>query len=244
MTEPAPHKSDLGVRVASAVVMIAVAGTALWLGDWWWLLFVWIVAVVCLGEFFRLIWRATASPMKRLLGAVGAFVYVGWAGYVLALMRHQYLDNSSGIMGFVSVLAVLGVVIFTDVGAYVAGRSIGGPKIAPKISPSKTWAGLIGGMAAASMWSVFALQLWEVVVNYEAGIGSYQVIDVPIMVPFIGAMFAVLAQLGDFFQSWLKRLAGVKDSSNLIPGHGGVFDRVDGLIPVVLVAGYLSVPPF
>ena len=244
MTEATHRKSDLGVRVLSAVVMIAVAGTALWLGGSAWLVFVLVVAAICLGEFSKLIWLATVSPLKRSLGAVGAFIYVGWAGYVLAAMRHEWLHDDSGMMGLVSVLAVLGVVIFTDVGAYAAGRSIGGPKIAPKISPSKTWAGLFGGMVAASLWSVVALQLWEVVAKYETGIGSSQLIGVPVAIPLIGAMFAVLAQLGDFFQSWLKRLAGVKDSSNLIPGHGGVFDRVDGLIPVVLVAAYLNVPPF
>ena len=244
MTEPAPRKSDLGVRVLSAVVMIAVAGTALWLGGWFWTAFVVAVATVCLSEFIRLIWLATASSWKRLTGSAAAFAYVGWAGLALAYMRHRLTDDVGGWMGFMSVLAVLGIVIFTDIGAYFSGRAIGGPKIATKISPSKTWAGLFGGMAAASLWSVLALQLWVVVTDYESGIGRHQLPEVPIAVPLIGAMLAVLAQVGDFFQSWLKRRAGVKDSSNLIPGHGGIFDRVDGLIPVVLVASCLTVPPF
>ena len=201
MTAAKTNKSDLGVRVASAVVMVAVAGTALWLGGWTWLIFVSVVASACLGEFSRLIWRATKSPVKRLFGALGAVAYVGWAGYALAVMRHQWLDDQGGMLGFVSVLAVLGVVIFTDVGAFAAGRSIGGPKIAPQISPSKTWAGLIGGMAAASIWSVVALQIWESFAKYQTDIGRFHLIGVPILVPIIGAMLALLAQLGDFFKA-------------------------------------------
>ena len=111
----------------------------------------------------------------------------------------------------------------TDIGAYFAGRSIGGPKLAPRISPNKTWAGLIGGMvAAAIIWTGYniAAQLQPV---YMALVG--------------GALMAFVAQMGDLLQSAMKRLAGVKDSGNILPGHGGLFDRADGMVAVFFIIG-------
>lgn len=241
MTDATPRKSDLNVRVASAVAMVAVAGTALWLGGYAWFLFVLAVALVCLGEFVRLIWLATASNGKRIGGAFAAFMYVGLAGLLLADMRHQWLHDIDGSIGRVSVLSVVGVVVFTDIGAYFSGRTFGGPKIAPRISPSKTWAGLLGGMVAAAVWGLIALHLFARAVDATefAQVGINQ-----LNAALSAATLAVVAQSGDFFESWLKRQAGAKDSSNLIPGHGGVFDRVDGLIPVVLLSAYLFRPPF
>jgi phosphatidate cytidylyltransferase len=122
-----------------------------------------------------------------------------------------------------AVLTLVAAVIATDVGAYFAGRTLGGPKIAPKISPSKTWAGLAGGMIGASVVLVL-------------GRGNNMVADAIAG----GMLLAVTAQAGDFFESWMKRRAGVKDSSHLIPGHGGLFDRVDGLLAVLFVGGLIT----
>ena len=113
----------------------------------------------------------------------------------------------------------------------VAGRAVGGPKIAPRISPSKTWAGLCGGIAGA------------IAVIYLAEKQTGAVGTVPLIVAF-GVAAAIIAQTGDFFESWMKRRAGVKDSGNLIPGHGGLFDRVDGLLAVCFVLGLLSLHSF
>ena len=107
----------------------------------------------------------------------------------------------------------------TDIFAYFAGRAIGGPKLAPRISPNKTWAGLIGGMAGAAVVGAVAAWLFE--------------LD-PIFT-FAGALMGLVAQLGDLYESRVKRRLGVKDSGTILPGHGGVLDRLDGLLPVVLV---------
>jgi phosphatidate cytidylyltransferase len=109
----------------------------------------------------------------------------------------------------------------TDIFAYFAGRSIGGPKLAPKISPNKTWAGLIGGMAGAAI--VGALAAWLFGISAE----------LPDFL-WLGAPMGLLAQLGDLYESRVKRRLGVKDSGTLLPGHGGVLDRLDGLLPVIL----------
>lgn len=216
--EAAPKKNaDLPVRVASALVMLAVAGTALWLGGWWLDAFVYLVALVCYAELIRLVVRSSFGSIGKVAGILGGAAYVGHAGLFLAAISPAFL------------LEIMLGVIATDVGAYFAGRTIGGPKIAPRISPSKTWAGLGGGAVLAA--GALACEAWLTRTGELSG---------PQDMPFaaaIGVAIAVTAQSGDFFESWLKRKAGMKDSSNLIPGHGGVFDRVDGLVAVAFGLG-------
>jgi phosphatidate cytidylyltransferase len=212
---PAKKKSDLGVRTASAVVMLMVAGTALWLGGWWWKSLAILVGLACFWEFSRLVFAITENGIAKLLGLLAGAIYIGLAVAALVQMPVEV------------VLGIVAIVVATDVGAYFSGRAIGGPKIAPKISPSKTWAGLAGGMTAAGLVS-FAF--------FYSNVADRAFSYMGVVALLIGAMLAVLAQTGDFFESWLKRRAGVKDSSNLIPGHGGVFDRVDGLLPVSIAS--------
>lgn len=215
---PARH-GDLPVRIASAVVMLALVGGALgWGGDVLRGLIV-LVALACFIEFLLLVVRATRNIAFRLAAMLGGAVYIGLA--------------AAALLGFdpMEILTVLGIVVFTDTGAYFFGRAIGGPKIAPAISPSKTWAGLFGGMVAAAGWAVAACAMF-------ARMGDTAIApDSMVRWALAGAALAVLAQMGDFFESWLKRRAGVKDSSPLIPGHGGIFDRIDGLLPVAIAVG-------
>ncbi len=208
-----PKKSDLGVRTLSAVVMVAVAGTALWLGGWVWTAFAAVVALGVLWEWRGLVVGFEPSPVKRGLWNAGGIVYVGLAALVLDRLRN-------GLPEISHILVLIGSVIAVDVGAYFAGRAIGGPKIAPSISPSKTWAGLGGGIVGA------ALLLGGLSHGDPGHIA-------------IAPVIAVVAQAGDFFESWMKRRAGVKDSGHLIPGHGGLFDRVDGLLAVFFVIGVI-----
>lgn len=219
----ATKASDLPMRVLSAAVMMAVAIAAVVAGDPWLDGFIALVALATMVEFVRLVWRATAKLPFRILSLLLGAIYIGLAGYVLAQLPVPMI------------IGVIGAVIFVDSFAYGFGRTLGGPKIAPRISPSKTWAGLLGGVVGASVWlGIFVYVAARQVsgantMGFEAG-------EVGTLV-LIGTAIAVAAQCGDFFESWLKRKAGVKDSSNLIPGHGGFFDRTDGIIPVVLLAG-------
>nr|WP_281351283.1 phosphatidate cytidylyltransferase [Sneathiella litorea] len=132
---------------------------------------------------------------------------------VLALISLRSIPDS----GFALTLGLFLVVWATDIGAYFSGKSIGGPKIAPAISPNKTWAGLIGGI-------IFAMIVAYLVNRYLVG---GQVATIGIL--GLGAICAILAQIGDFAESAWKRHFGIKDASNLIPGHGGVMDRLDGV---------------
>ena len=124
-----------------------------------------------------------------------------------------------------TIRGLLCVVWATDIGAYAFGRLIGGPKLAPRFSPKKTWAGLIGGMLSAA--------------GVGAGIAAWAGLAV-VGFGLLSAGLAVMSQAGDLFESWVKRRFNVKDSSNIIPGHGGVLDRVDGVLPVAVVVAVLA----
>ena len=220
--EPVAEKrSDLPVRVASAVVMVAVAGTALWLGGWVLTAFVMLIIAGIMVEWTQLAFAFEQRTLGRVLWLLGGAVYLAIAGYTALVM----LAPKDGDWPLLQIIAL---VIAIDVGAYFAGRTFGGPKIAPSISPSKTWSGLCGAIAATAV--VFWL--------YGAG-----AVDggIAIGVLTFGAPAAIVAQSGDFFESWMKRRAGVKDSGRLIPGHGGLFDRADGLIAVLFVLGVIRI---
>lgn len=137
---------------------------------------------------------------------------------IMALLWIRMQDN-----GLLLAFWALSLVWATDIGAFFAGRNFGGPKVAPAISPNKTWSGLIGGMIAALLLG------W--------GLTSYY--DLPFQLAMASPGLALLAQVGDFFESWMKRRAGVKDSGTILPGHGGVLDRLDGVVTSLPVAALL-----
>lgn len=177
---------------AGGVFLLAVAAS-----PWWALLSLPLAAGLA----------ALQPADRRALTAIGApYVLIG----CLALWA-----LAAGPGGGAALALVVLAVWATDIGAYVAGRKIGGPKLAPRISPKKTWAGLLGGMSAAA--AVAAL----IAATLASSIGT---------AALAGAGLAVVAQAGDLYESWIKRRVGVKDSSRLIPGHGGLLDRIDGLL--------------
>jgi len=213
-------KSDLGVRTLSAVVMLVVAGAALWIGGMAFTALVVLVALGVLWEFWGLIRGFASSSPARLLWLVFALAYVGLAALALWDIRTHWASP------IYWTLLLLLIVWATDIGAYFAGRAIGGPKIAPRISPSKTWAGLVGGIVASMLViaSMIAIYFNDINAIFER---LWFIVALGLPVP-------VIAQAGDFFESGLKRAAGVKDSGALIPGHGGLFDRVDGLLAAAI----------
>lgn len=164
------------------------------------------IGMVMFWEFLRL-----TKGDKIVWRILGAIFYL--AVPILALV---YIRSESQA----ALLWLIAVIAATDIGAYLFGKRFGKTKIAPKISPNKTFEGLWGGMFMATFvgyMSIIELNLsfWEIGANWMF---------------FLCPLFAILAQTGDFFESWLKRRKGMKDSSNLLPGHGGFLDRFDGLI--------------
>lgn len=215
-TTATKRKSDLLPRVISGVVLVGIAGAELWLGGWAFGLLLLIGGAIVLGEWIALVRKMTVAKLLRLALFLLGPVVVAATIAGLWIIREE--------LGFVAALWVFAMVWATDIGAYFAGRAFGGLRLAPSISPSKTWSGLFGGMIAA------------LVVGATLG-DRAAIVGVPL---WIGAVMGLLAQAGDLGQSWMKRKAGVKDSGKLIPGHGGVFDRVDGLLPVAILLGILA----
>jgi phosphatidate cytidylyltransferase len=192
----------LGAAALMAVQLAAVA--AMTLGEPGVAAVVLAVGVVALTVLTK--WRGGAAAM----GALGV-VAIGLPCVAIVWMR------GLPTLGVALVLWLLAVVWATDIAAYLVGRTAGGPKLAPKISPGKTWSGLFGGLVAAAL--------------VGAGAGALLFRD-PALWPLAGlaTACAVVAQTGDLCESALKRRRGVKDTSGLIPGHGGLLDRLDGLI--------------
>ncbi|MGK2908521.1 MAG: phosphatidate cytidylyltransferase [Sphingobium sp.] len=160
-----------------------------------------------------------AAITRSITLALG-ILYVGIPILALLFLRSQPT-------GLLLAFWALGLVWATDIGAYFAGRSIGGPKLAPSISPSKTWAGLGGGVLASLAFGF--------ILHVSAGL--------PLRLAAACGILAVAAQGGDLFESSLKRRAGVKDSGNLLPGHGGVLDRLDGVVTAAPLAALLVAVP-
>lgn len=222
--QPRGRASDLGVRAASAVVMIAATALAFWAGGWVFVAFLSLLAAVLLWEWTGLVAKLAAGLFSRLVLLVVGIAYIGLAffGFASAAMP-------LGMLGPVSVEGVvpfIAAIIATDIGAYFTGRFVGGPKLAPRISPNKTWAGLIGGMVASAV--VFELAIW-----LFFGVHMF------VQAFAVGALVALVAQAGDLLESGLKRRADIKDSSNLIPGHGGFLDRLDGFLAVFAAVAIL-----
>ena len=209
--------SELASRSIIGVLLAAMALAATVIGGY---LFAGLVALAACVMFYE--WR-------RIVAGWG----FGWqvAGFIYSLAPAIALlwIRDRSLLGIELLLWVFITTWSVDIGAYFAGRSIGGPKLAPAISPNKTWAGLIGGMLAAALFA----GLWTLL------------LDLPSILLWLAAPFALGAQIGDLFESWLKRRAGVKDSGTWLPGHGGALDRLDGLVVVsvltaaTLVAGLL-----
>ena len=265
VTVPPADARVLRTRIVSALILVPVALVPAYLGRPVWDVLVAVMGAFMAWEWARLCCGGRLSRMGALsmaiapaavaiaavpdAGVIPALIIVG-AGVVLVGMgtRLEGAGNSvwlaAGVAyvglpclamawlrampehGLATLLWVLALVWATDTGAYIAGRGIGGPKLAPRISPNKTWAGLAGGVAAAGLIGAAVALLVENV-------------DAWVTVPVSGVL-ALVEQAGDLFESAVKRHFGVKDSSRLIPGHGGILDRVDGLLAVSLAVAALS----
>ena len=199
--------NDLLVRVMSGIIMIAVAlGAALEGGG----LFAIFVAAIVTVMYYE--WRQITRDWG-LGWAISGFVYCLMPAVALLWVR-GWDDSRLNLLLWVFI-----VTWATDIGAYFVGRGLGKKKLAPSISPNKTVAGLYGGVAAATLLG----GAWVL----------YRDLNHALIV--LAPIFAAAAQGGDLFESWMKRKAGVKDSGTWLPGHGGVLDRLDGLVPVAVL---------
>ena len=250
---------NLLMRIAAALVLAPLAIGAAYAGGWYWTvlatlgaigLFVeWLavtytarnvpvsaagVVALVLSAPFLAIGNVNAALVVLALGlvavafratepriwAVAGFLYAAAAQVAALLVR---LDQAKGLSALILVLLVVWA---TDIGGYFAGRAIGGPKLWPRVSPKKTWAGAIGGFVASLLVAI-----------------GFSTSDLGKTLPLVilAAMLSVAAQLGDLFESAIKRRFGVKDSGHIIPGHGGVMDRLDGFVAAIVLAAIFGV---
>lgn len=206
--------NELLVRIISGAIMIGVALAAAFEGRDFFAL---LAAAVATAMFWE--WRQLTRHWG-LDWAIGGFFYA--AVPAIALVWLRLIEPANQLPGLL--LWVFIVTWATDIGAYVVGRAIGRNKLAPSISPGKTVEGLFGGVLVAGLlgaaWAVYC--------------GLSQLLLI------LGPLFAVAAQVGDLFESWIKRRAGVKDSGHMLPGHGGLLDRLDGLVPVAVLTALVQ----
>lgn len=195
------------LRVVSAVILGPLLLAAVWYGFPWIDLVAALCAPIMVGEWVRL---TRGRPLARSAAVLYSLV----ALLALLWLRHQPAHGRE------TILWILACVWATDIGAYFVGSLAGGAKLAPSISPSKTWSGLVGGMCASAVVSATCGLV------FDAG--------ETLVLALVGIVIAVVAQAGDLLESAAKRKAGVKDSGHLIPGHGGILDRIDGLIAVLV----------
>lgn len=207
-------------RVLSALVLIPVVMAIVIIGGSLYTAAIMAVAALGLHEWLCIVGRGRVTRSVR--GWLGGLAYMGAFAAAMIYLLQPWDDAESPY----TVIYLLLVVWATDIGGYVAGRLIGGPKLAPKISPNKTWAGLVGGVTLA------------VLVGYLFALFN-QASD-PWASWLMSAILAVVEQAGDLFESAIKRRYGVKDSGTLIPGHGGVLDRIDGLIFAAIFLAILT----
>lgn len=249
--KPAP--SNLVMRVLAALVLAPLTIAIAYAGGWLWALLVTLVSIGLFAEWLMVVGAGSAAltgagtVVIAMMGASAAFgalktsIVTGliggavmtliargkfvWAAtgfaYASAALLASILVRKDLVNGFSALMFVLLVVWATDIGGYFAGRSIGGPKLWPRVSPKKTWSGALGGFAASL----------AVAAGFAAcGFGKMT----PLLV--VSAILSIVSALGDLFESAVKRRFGVKDSSHLIPGHGGLLDRLDGFVAAILMA--------
>jgi phosphatidate cytidylyltransferase len=255
---PAPVAAEgsrnLLMRVTAALVLAPIAIAIAYTGGWPWTLLVTLAAIGLYLEWLAIVGAVRQTrvvalgvaglaitglclafgaidtslvPMAMGLAGVALFSTErrNWTvtgfGYAAAAQMASVLVRVDQVCGFVALILILLVVWVTDIGGYFAGRGIGGPKLWPRVSPNKTWAGAIGGFAASLVVAVGFARL-------ELGKMG------PLLL--LGAALSMASQLGDLFESGVKRRFGVKDSSQVIPGHGGLLDRLDGFVAAVVLA--------
>ena len=254
---------DLGKRIGSAVILAPLALACLWFGREAWALLIAIGGAGCGAEWARLCkaspWRGAGAvltfgiailPIVTYFGGAGpaalvavvlffaiwamksgeegaawlagGMPYLAPAAIALILLRH------SAIVGRADMFFLVLIIWASDIGAYVVGRLVGGPKLAPAISPGKTWSGAVGGLAAAALIGL--------VVAFAVGrpLSVFHCL-------LISMAIGIASQLGDLLESGFKRHFGVKDSGRSIPGHGGLLDRMDGMLTAAPMAALVAV---
>ncbi len=206
-------QSNLALRIASAAVLGPIAVAAAYFGGWAFSLFWGAAAIAVAWEWTRMV----SGPVWVMTGLV----------YAAAMLVAPVILRGDPALGLLAIVLLFAIVWSTDIFGYFGGRAMGGPKLMPSVSPKKTWSGAIAGTLGAMMVAILVARLF----------GTFSVVAIAA----VALLLSVCAQAGDLFESFVKRKFGAKDSSQLIPGHGGVMDRLDGFWAAALVGCLIGV---
>ena len=212
---------ELKKRIITSLVLLAIILNCLFINNYSWLLLLSIISFICWFEFINLIKKIWKKNFLRILPIILSFLFLSLFIHTAYKLR---VDE-----GAVAILFVLGICIFSDIGGYIIGKSIGGIKLT-KISPNKTISGSIGSF----LFSLFPLGIL-IILDIEKNLPGEGI--------FVCLLLSLACQLGDLIISYFKRLAKVKDTGKILPGHGGMLDRIDGIIfaiPSTLVLQLLT----
>jgi phosphatidate cytidylyltransferase len=216
----APARSNLALRVVSSLVLAPLALIAAYLGGLFFVLFWAIAASIVLWEWARIVVQA------KLRG----FAFIDWlaagVAYAAVLLFAPLILRRDPMLGFAAIVFLFAVVWATDIAAYFAGRALGGPKLWPAVSPKKTWSGAAGGTLGGIAAGVLTVKLMG--------------ISVAPMLILVACLLSVAAQAGDLLESAVKRHFGAKDAGSIIPGHGGLMDRLDGFLTAAAAAAMVG----
>lgn len=233
MTETAspspPQKfSGLGLRALSALLLAPLMVALIIAGGWWFMAVMALAALISLYE-----WYGLAKPGKYAFGVLlFGLIYLSISFMSFVGLRFSF--DCGAWLALAVILCVWG----SDIGGYFAGKCIGGPKMAPKLSPKKTWAGLAGAMVSSALVLEGLHQVGPYLFKYINTDTGLIVPNTWLPVLLFGALLGLIGQIGDVSISYLKRRVGVKDTGNIIPGHGGLLDRIDALLlvaPIFLI---------
>jgi phosphatidate cytidylyltransferase len=216
---------ELQLRIGSAVVLAVLAIGSTWVGGWVFIA-VWnLLALLVVQEWMAI---TRTKPGFALWGTAG-IVYAAGLYFSVLVLRIGAGEAVGATYGLVAILFLFAVVWASDICAYFAGRTFGGPKLAPRISPNKTWSGFAGGVLGGMVAGVLVLIV--------AGLGDRGTLPHAIL----SIVLSLASIAGDLFESAFKRRFGVKDSGRLIPGHGGFLDRLDGFVFAAIVAAVIGI---
>jgi phosphatidate cytidylyltransferase len=214
-----PH-SNLALRVVSSVVLAPLALLVAYVGGLPFALFWTIAASIVLWEWARMVKGAQTEGMGLVRWLAAGVAYAGVLLFAPIILRQD------AMLGFVAIAFLFAIVWATDIAAYFTGRAIGGPKLWPAVSPKKTWSGAVGGLLGGAAAGLLVAKL--------AGLA------IAPMLVIVALGLSVVSQSGDLLESAIKRRFGTKDASQLIPGHGGLMDRLDGFLTAVAAAAMVG----
>lgn len=212
------------LRFISTIVLAPPALAAIWFGWPYFDAMVVLGGAIAVMEWFRVSKTEDMTAVGRITWPIAGLLYVGLACAGLLILRADPEQGQGLVVSFFAVIWA------SDIGAYLVGRAVGGPKLAPTISPKKTWSGAIGGAVCAMIAGFLTGSAMDLSHSSAVLLG-------------VAGVISVASQIGDLVESWWKRHFGVKDSGSLIPGHGGILDRIDGVLlasPVALAGHWMA----